>query len=64
MKKLFNHDVSKQAHQVIFSRRQVKSTHPDLVFNNRKFHKTNFQGYLRVYLDMKLNFKLHIKEKN
>ena len=30
----FNPDVSKQAQEVIFSRKQAKSVHPDLVFNN------------------------------
>ena len=58
----FNPDVSKQA-QVIFSRKQAKSVHPDLVFNNTPVHQTHYQKHLGVYLDMKLNFKLHIKEK-
>ena len=30
----FNLDVSKQAQEVIFSRKQAKSVHPDLFFNN------------------------------
>ena len=49
----FNLDVSKQA-QVIFSRKQAKSVHPD---------QTHYQKHLGAYLDMKLNFKLHINEK-
>ena len=59
----FNPDVSKQAQEVIFSRKQAKSVHPDLVFNNIPVHQTHCQKHLGVYLDMKLNFKLHIKEK-
>ena len=59
----FNPDVNKQAQEVIFSRKQAKSVHPDLVFNNTPAHQTQYQKHLRVYLDMKLNFKLHIKEK-
>ena len=55
--------MSKQAQEVIFSRKQAKSAHPDLVFNNMQFHHTYFQKYLRVYLEMKQNFKLRIKEK-
>ena len=60
----FNPDVSKQAQEVIFSRKQVKSVHPDLVFNNIPVHQTHCQKHLGIYLDMKLNFKLHIKEKS
>ena len=59
----FNPDVSKQAQEVIFSRKQAKSVHPDLVFNNTPVHQTHCQKHLGVHLDIKLNFKLHIKEK-
>ena len=58
----FNPDVSKQA-QVIFPRKQAKSVHPDLVFNNTPVHQTHYHKNSGVYLDMTLNFKLHIKEK-
>ena len=58
----FNPDVSKQAQEVIFSRKQVQSVHPDLVFHNTPVHQTHYQKHLVVYLDMKLKFKLHIKE--
>ena len=58
----FNPDVSKQAREVIFSRKQAKSVRPDLVFNNTLVHQTHCQKHLGVYLDMKLNSKLHIKE--
>ena len=34
----FNHDVSKQAQEVIFSRKQAQSVHPDLVVNKTSFH--------------------------
>ena len=52
----FNPDVSKQAQEVIFSRKQAKSVHPDLVFNNTPVHQTHYQKHLGVYLDTKLNF--------
>ena len=59
----FNPDVSKQTQEIIFSRKQTKSVHPDLVFNDMPVHQTHCKKHLGVYLDMKLNFKLHIKEK-
>ena len=59
----FSTDLSKQAQEVIFSRKQVKSVQPDLVFNNTPVHRTHYQKHLGVYLDMNINFKLHIKEK-
>ena len=58
-----NPDVSKQVQEVILSRKQAKSVHPDLVFNNMPVHQTHCKKHLGVYLDMKLTFKLYIKEK-
>ena len=58
----FNPDVSKQAQEVIFSRKQAKLVHPDLAFN-MPVHQTRYQKHLGVCLEKKLNFKLHIKEK-
>ena len=52
----FNPDVSKQAQEVIFSRKQVKSVHQDPAFNNIPFHQIHCQKYLGEYLGMKLNF--------
>ena len=60
----FNPDVSKQDQEVIFSMKQAKPVHPDLIFNNVPVNQTHYQKHLEVYLDMKLNFKMHIKEKN
>ena len=40
MENAFDPDVSKQAQEVVFSRKQVKSVHPDLVFNNTQVHHT------------------------
>ena len=37
MKMSFKPDVSKQAQEVILSRKQAKSVHPDLVFNIGQF---------------------------
>ena len=59
----FNPDVAKQTQEVILSRKQAKSVHPDLVFNNTPVHQTHYEKHLGVYLAMKLNFKLHTKKK-
>ena len=59
----FNPDVSKQTQEVSFLRREAKSVHPDLAFNNTPVHQILYQKHLGVYLDIKLNSKLHIKEK-
>ena len=58
----FNLDSTKQTQEVIFSRKQAKSVHPALVFNNTPVHQTHFQKHLGLYLNIKLNFKLHFKE--
>ena len=44
----FNPDVSKQAQEVIFSRKQAKTVHPDLIFNNTPGHQTHCQKPLGV----------------
>ena len=60
----FNPDISKQAQEVIFSRKQAKSVNPDLVFNNTPVHQTHsLPETFRSIFRQKLNFKLHIKEK-
>ena len=46
----FNPDISKQAHEVIFSRKQAISVHPDLVLNNMPFHQTHCQKHLGIYI--------------
>ena len=52
-----NPDVSKQAQEVIFSKKTYKL--PSFLFNNIPIQHT----YLGVYLDEKLNFNTHIREK-
>ena len=59
-----NPNVSKNAQEVIFSRKEAKSLHPDLVFNNTPVHQTHCQKCLGVYLDMKSNFKATYQGKN
>ena len=70
--KLFNLDITKQAQEVIFSRKNTKSDHPIVYFNEAHpiayFNEapvvhTTCQKHLGMYLDEKLNFNYHVKEK-
>ena len=60
-KMCFNPDPAKQAQEVIFSKKNKKPYHPDLVFNQANVKKTSSQKHLGLILDEKLNFKHHIK---
>ena len=57
----FNPDPSKQAQEVIFSRKIKKPSHPDLIFNNNKVIQTPYQKHLGMFLGDKLNFGEHLK---
>ena len=56
----FNPDPSKQAQEVIFSRKTKKEYHPPLAFNNN-VSETNSQKHLGVVLDNRLSFEDHLK---
>ena len=58
----FNPDPTKQAQDIIFSRKNYKDSHPDLVFNDCVVQKSNSQKHLGLYLDNTLPFKKRIKE--
>ena len=58
----FNPDISKQAHEVIFSRKWSVSSHPPLIFNNIPVARTNSQKHLGMQLDKKLNFEEQLKK--
>ena len=60
-KMVFNPDISKKAHEVIFSRKVNKPNHPDLFFNQVQVARVSEQKHLGVILDEKLNFNSHIK---
>ena len=62
-KMTFNPDLNKQAQEVIFSRKMTKSSHPQVFFNDIPVSRVSFQKHLGIYLDEKLNFNHHIKEK-
>ena len=60
---LFNPDPQKQAQEVIFSKKTIKTTHSQIAFNNVAVVQSSYQKHLGVYLHQKLNFTHHIKEK-
>ena len=60
---LFHPDQNKQVQEVIFSRKITQLSHPQISFINMPVFCVNFQKYLGHYLDEKLNFNYHIKEK-
>ena len=51
-KMTFNPDRSKQAQEIIFSRKLKKATHPPLLFNNNNVSQVNSQKHLGVILDV------------
>ena len=57
----FNPDRSKQAQEIIFSRKIKKTTHPPLLFNNSNVSQVNSQKHLGVIVDVKLTFEEHLK---
>ena len=57
----FNPDPSKQAQEVIFSRKTKKEYHPPLAFNNNNVLETNSQKHLGVVLNNRLSFEDHLK---
>ena len=57
----FNPDPSKQAQEVIFSRKLTNVSHPPLVFNNANVLSWKSQKQLGILLDTKLTFEEHYK---
>ena len=57
----FNPDPTKQAQEVIFSRKTTKKFHPKIFSNNIPVSKADYQNYLGLHLDSKLSFDIHIK---
>ena len=59
----FNPDPTKQATEVIFSRKNKPVNHPTLYFNNSPVTSAPFQKHLGLFLDEKLTFGHHVNEK-
>ena len=58
----FNPDISKQAHEVIFSHKRSIASHPPLPFNNVPVAQTNSQKHFGMQLGKKLNFEEHLNK--
>ena len=52
----FNPDISKQAPEITFSKRNIDISHPPLYFNKTPVVVCSCQKHLGVFLDKKLNF--------
>ena len=59
----FNSDRSKQAEEIIFSRKISIQSHPVLTFDSSSVIKTTHHKHLELILDEKLNLKEHLKKK-
>ena len=57
----FKPDPSKQAQEVIFSRKHQRISHPSIYFNNNPIKLVSSQKHLGMILETKLNFQEHIK---
>ena len=62
-KMAFNPDPTKQAQEVVFSKKPRESFHPNLYFNKFVVEKVQTQKHLGLKLDKKLSFKEHLKDK-
>ena len=59
----FNPDPTKQAKEIIFSKKIISGTHPSLFFNNSLIEQDTTQKHLGLTLDHKLTFQYHVNEK-
>ena len=57
----FNPDPSKQAQEIIFSRKLENILHPPLVCNDANVSSCKSKKYLGILLDSKLIFEEHYK---
>ena len=60
---VFSPDPTKQAQEVIFSRKSHSTKHSDLYFDNLVVEKVKTPKHLGLKLDEKLNFKKHLNDK-
>ena len=59
----FSPDLSKQAQEVIFSRKYTKEDYPPIYCNDITVTKVTVQMHIGMYLDEKVNYNTPIKEK-
>ena len=59
----FHPDPTKQAKEVIFSKKKILGTHPSLFFNNSLIEQDTTQKHRGLTLDHKVTFQYHVNEK-
>ena len=57
----FNSDPSKQAQELLFSRKTSSKPYPSLNLNDNTVHQVQLQNHLVLFLDPKLSFDEHIQ---
>ena len=57
----FNPDLSKQAQNLLFSRKTSSKPYPSLNFNDNPVHQVQLQKHLVLLLDPKLSFDEHVQ---
>ena len=57
----FNPGTSKQAQEIIFSKKTKKNSHPSLRFNNSIVSQSPYQKHLGIFLDARLTFEDNLK---
>ena len=57
----FNADPTKQAQEIIFSRKTSQRNHPGLIFNNSIVNVTSVHKHLGAIFDSNLSFEKHLK---
>ena len=57
----FNPDPSKQAQELLFSRKTSSKLHPSLNFNDNPVHQVQLLNHLGLLLDPKLSFDEHVQ---
>ena len=60
---VFNPDATKQAVEVLFSRKRTDHISLPIIFNDEQVVLQRSHKHLGIILDNQLNFNLHIKEK-
>ena len=58
---IFNPDPSKQAQEIIFSRKIQKTSYPSIYCNNKSVQQVPSEKHLGLILDNKVNFQEHIR---
>ena len=57
----FNPDLTKQAQEIIFSRKTSQRVHPGLMFNYSTVNVATIHKHLGMMFDWKLSFDEHLK---